>query len=466
MATADLLVATKNLPLALELLEEVEKMSHGSTSRDEVAQAWVYNSIGNILSIQGQQERAIEYSKKSVDMLSAVQETLQGEAIKTSDVMIEDISTDHATLIRAKEIRARSLRDEGNATRTAVLTDTAFDDATALFKASLEAYEGLPPSSRATRGKALCEMGLGDVLRASTDPGDDTQVQATLAHYTTVIELAKTIGDLPMQALAMKNMGIVLKAKGSAPNVPEDQQAEALEKAFEQYKAAIDVQARIGDGLELVKSLRGLAGVYGDRKQWVDSAEYAEQSMKLAKKIGYQAGVARALRVLSEAAAGQGDYEQAADLIRDSLEINEALGDRSGVARGHFGIAKLLAKSGDKQKALKEAQTGIEIFEALGEQKHVRKIKAFIESSLASVEASTPAETFHDPKLVANLKEACATVRKAMVKVGSKRGTLLLIVTQVNELTPANSASDFNQMTRWVNTKEEHWFVPKLLPLF
>jgi len=54
-----------------------------------------------------------------------------------------------------------------------------------------------------------------------------------------------------------------------------------------------------------------------------------------------------------------------------------------------------------------------------------------------------PCGIFDDPATVGSIKEACATIRKAMV--------------QINELhaAPASAAS-FNQMTRWVNTKEEH----------
>merc|ERR1712146_630044 len=54
-----------------------------------------------------------------------------------------------------------------------------------------------------------------------------------------------------------------------------------------------------------------------------------------------------------------------------------------------------------------------------------------------------PCGIFDDPKMVAELREAVATIRKAMV--------------QINELSAGEmSALSFNQMTRWVNTKEEH----------
>mmetsp|Transcript_7293 Transcript_7293/g.11094 ORF Transcript_7293/g.11094 Transcript_7293/m.11094 type:complete len:214 (-) Transcript_7293:165-806(-) len=53
-----------------------------------------------------------------------------------------------------------------------------------------------------------------------------------------------------------------------------------------------------------------------------------------------------------------------------------------------------------------------------------------------------PCGIFDDPKTVAEIKEACTTIRKAMV--------------QINELSKKGDALSFNQMTRWVMTKEEH----------
>merc|ERR1712151_161102 len=53
-----------------------------------------------------------------------------------------------------------------------------------------------------------------------------------------------------------------------------------------------------------------------------------------------------------------------------------------------------------------------------------------------------PCGIFDDPKLYCELKEACATITKAMA--------------QINELSANMNALNINQMTRWVNTKEEH----------
>jgi len=54
-----------------------------------------------------------------------------------------------------------------------------------------------------------------------------------------------------------------------------------------------------------------------------------------------------------------------------------------------------------------------------------------------------PCGIFDDPKFVAEMKEACATVRKCMA--------------QINELTAVGlTAQNLNQITRWINTKEDH----------
>merc|ERR1711972_743066 len=62
--------------------------------------------------------------------------------------------------------------------------------------------------------------------------------------------------------------------------------------------------------------------------------------------------------------------------------------------------------------------------------------------SLRGGHCQVPCGIFDDPKLVADLKEAVATITKAMV--------------QINELRATLNALNINQMTRWVNTKEEH----------
>lgn len=47
-------------------------------------------------------------------------------------------------------------------------------------------------------------MGQGDVLRVQMDPTQSADVDRCLAFYENVTALAKSIGDLPLQSLALK----------------------------------------------------------------------------------------------------------------------------------------------------------------------------------------------------------------------------------------------------------------------
>lgn len=55
-----------------------------------------------------------------------------------------------------------------------------------------------------------------------------------------------------------------------------------------------------------------------------------------------------------------------------------------------------------------------------------------------------PCGIFDDPLIVSDIKQACETIRKAMVKANELHATL------------ATEPVSMNQMIRWINTKEEH----------
>merc|ERR1712187_1033925 len=55
---------------------------------------------------------------------------------------------------------------------------------------------------------------------------------------------------------------------------------------------------------------------------------------------------------------------------------------------------------------------------------------------------------FDDPMMVAEIEQACKTIRKAMGQIAE--------LSAADGADAAAKAQNFNQMTRWVNTKEEH----------
>jgi hypothetical protein len=175
-----------------------------------------------------------------------------------------------------------------------------FGRAVTKFQDAIRAYHVLPVNARSQRGVCRCQMGICNVRRAIFAPSEATEVRDLLADYDVVVALAKQIGDQALEATQQKNKGVVLKSRAKICADDSMERSACLQDALQCYQNASEVQGRLGEHQERVKSLRGIAGVRQMLGEYLPALEACEESIRLAKACGYRAGVTRAQRVQAE----------------------------------------------------------------------------------------------------------------------------------------------------------------------
>jgi len=90
-----------------------------------------------------------------------------------------------------------------------------------------------------------------------------------------------------------------------------------------------------------------------------------QQSLDIARKLGYQRGIAGSLLQLGRLAQIQGDPDEARSLYQQSLDITRKLGNQSRIACSLHQLGQLAKKNGDKTEATRLFREALTIFEKL-----------------------------------------------------------------------------------------------------
>ena len=204
-----------------------------------------------------------------------------------------------------------------------------FGRAVTKFQDAIRAYHVLPVNARSQRGVCRCQMGICNVRRAIFAPSEATEVRDLLADYDVVVALAKQIGDQALEATQQKNKGVVLKSRAKICADDSMERSACLQDALQCYQNASEVQGRLGEHQERVKSLRGIAGVRQMLGEYLPALEACEESIRLAKACGYRAGVTRAQRVQAEIVVSmveqqEGEDEAPSDRREDRQNLEKA----------------------------------------------------------------------------------------------------------------------------------------------
>jgi serine/threonine protein kinase len=170
--------------------------------------------------------------------------------------------------------------------------------------------------------------------------------------YRFVLNLARELGDAPLEAAALGNLGNAQVAMGD------------LDAAFESLEASLVIKRRLGDRLGEANSLtnRGLARAR--RNQPSEALADFETASQILFALGKPREVATVRSNMVPVLAQLGRVDEALAVASSCSEAFRAAGDRRGEGAALGSMGQLLRKKGALQEALDCSKRALECFRA------------------------------------------------------------------------------------------------------
>jgi tetratricopeptide (TPR) repeat protein len=356
----------------------------------------ILNNIGNILSKQGQNEDAISFYKKSLELANDIEDfqgianalnglsaiyTIQGDVDKAIEILgkaikIYDIDGDIKGKADALHNLSNNYIDQGKV-----------DDAIELYKQSLKLKESIND----IQGKAgtlykmaeiyrikgeineaisLCEESLAIFEYIGHEQGkaatlnlkahihsDQGQVQESIALYEKSLKIYRCIGNAQGIASSLDNMAAIYVDQGN------------IDKSIDLYNQSLEIYKSIGYLKAQVITLHKLAIVYASQGRANEAILLHQQSIEFSDRIDYIHGKLSALNSLATIYTHQGKLSEATAHYKKALEITNRIGNIDEQASFQSNLATIYFTQGKLDEAITLYQQSLEIQEYLGNKK-------------------------------------------------------------------------------------------------
>jgi len=130
------------------------------------------------------------------------------------------------------------------------------------------------------------------------------------------VEQAITVGDLPVLARALVNLGL------------DELAAEKFSEAESLFREAWQVSTESGAERETARALNVLGLIHSHKGDAEHARHLHAEALRISQRIGFKEGQAYALEGLACAHAGLGDYNRAARHLADAAALEKEIGLR------------------------------------------------------------------------------------------------------------------------------------------
>nr|WP_256534305.1 tetratricopeptide repeat protein [Lewinella sp. JB7] len=322
-------------------------------SRDVVLLGRTNNALGQLHTLKGEYEVAMDYLKVAAGLFESVDDIF-GIARAYSNMGNLFFRTNHydRALTYYKKSLDSGLSEAGTTTSAGTISHLgltymnlgSYDEAIAVIRDQIPRHE----ASNDNMGLATLHTNLGIVYFESGD------YDLSLDHHRRGLRLARELGDRRLQAIGLGSLGNIKERQGK------------YEAALELYEQDLKMCYEIGDrqGIAVTEGLLGdINSVMGDFSKAI---AHLDRCLSISSDLGYRKGVAKAVNTLGDIYYLQAKYDLSGQYYDQAIEIARTTNNRLVLGSSLYEKGLVLLADGQLEAVKKVEREALEVAEDLG----------------------------------------------------------------------------------------------------
>ncbi|MGB3801992.1 MAG: tetratricopeptide repeat protein, partial [Lewinella sp.] len=331
--------------------EEAQRIA--KSSRDVILLGRTNNALGQLHTLKGDYELAMEYLKTAAGLFESVDDMF-GIAKAYSNMGNLFFRTNHydRALTYYKRSLESGLSQAGTTTSASTISHLGltymnlgeYAEAISVIKEQIPRHE----TSRDSMGLATLHTNLGIVYFESGD------YDLSLEHHHKGIKLARELGNRRLQAIGIGSLGSINERQGN------------YEEALKLFEQDLKMCYELGDrqGIAVTEGLIGdINSVLGN---FTKAISHLDRCLSISSDLGYRKGVAKAVNTLGDIYYLQGEYDLSLKYYNQAIDIARTTNNRLVLGASLYEKGQVLLAD-DQLGTLREVeQEALEVAEDLG----------------------------------------------------------------------------------------------------
>ncbi len=305
-----------------------EALNLAHIAQDKLGISNAYNRIGNVYSVQSENEKALEFYQKSLDIKLEINDSKGISNLYNNIALVYSNENQNGIALdyyykALKESQNRNDKVDVASYYSSVgnvyyiLND--YKNAIKNFTISMEMTKELKNDLALARIYNL----LGNIY------ADISSYEESLKYFLDALELFKNAGNQQGISMLYNNLGIVY------------QSLKENDKALEYYQKSLSIDIQYDNKIGQAYALNNIGTAYDNKGDKEKALEYYNKALEINKELELKGGISTALNNIGLIYLDLGDFEKAYNYLLESTNISKELKDNYSLANNYNNLANL-----------------------------------------------------------------------------------------------------------------------------